>query len=145
MTCKTNLLCEFPEYLQRELPWMSRTLLSLLKAIQYGPITMKNKMLENSSYHRKRASHSALIGVTPTLFHCRANFILAYSSSASYIYLPLKLHVDKQAAGQRLAQFVLCRIAVPTIPAQTVSWSTHIIMYLLAIARQHASKILLWF
>ena len=34
-----------------------------------------------------------------------------------------------QAAAQRPAQFMLCRIAVPTTPAQTVLWSIPIIVY----------------
>ena len=33
-------------------------------------------------------------------------------------------------AAQRPAQLVLCRIAVPTTPAQTVSWSIPIVTYI---------------
>ena len=40
-----------------------------------------------------------------------------------------RYHVSTQAAARRPAQLVLFRIAVPTTPAQTVSWSIPIMHY----------------
>ena len=51
-----------------------------------------------------------------------------YTFCASAYQIRVFWSINKQAAARRPAQLVLFRIAVPTTPAQTVSWSIPIVM-----------------